>query len=116
MLNNSEFLRTFAAGMLLRSGAAFLTALALRASAVLLMVNEATRFCLVHSNLENSISKQDRVRRFTYIRGLVVSWSFCKVFQNRSVEIVGYAGPRFVFILDSMAQVYRYISIGLCHL
>ena len=37
MLNNSEFLRTFAAGMLLRSGAAFLTALALRASAVLLV-------------------------------------------------------------------------------
>ena len=54
MLNNSEFLRTFAAGMLLRSGAAFLTALALRASAVLLVEIEATRFCLVHLNPENS--------------------------------------------------------------
>ena len=34
---------------------------------------EATRFCLVYLNLENSINVQDGVRRFTYIRGLVVS-------------------------------------------
>ena len=32
-----------------------------------------TRFCLVYLNLENSINVQDGVRRFTYIRGLVVS-------------------------------------------
>ena len=31
-------------------------------------------------------SKQDGVRRFTYIRGLVVSWSFCTAFQSLSVE------------------------------
>ena len=86
MLNNSEFLRTFAAGMLLRSGAAFLTALALRASAVLLLEIEATRFCLEHLNLENSKLEQDGVRRFTYIRGLVVSWSFLRVLQNLGVE------------------------------
>ena len=77
--------------------------------------SDALLSCALESG-KFKISKQDGVRRFTYIRGLVVSWSFCKVFQNRSVEIVGYTGPRFVFILDSMAQVYRYISIGLCHL
>ena len=42
-------------------------------SAVLLMDIEALRFCLVRSNLENSKIEQDGVRRFTYIRGLVVS-------------------------------------------
>ena len=95
MLNNSEFLRTFAAGMLLRSGAAFLTALALRASAVFLMVNEATRFCLVHSNLENSKIEQDGVRRFTYIRGLVVSWSFLCGFPEPECRDRGIRRPTF---------------------
>ena len=48
--------------------------------------------------------------------GLSSHGLYIKAFQSLGTEIVGYAGPRFVFIPDSMAQVYRNISIGLCHL
>ena len=57
-----------------------------RASAVRLLETKLTRFCLVHSNLENSKKEQDGVRRFTYMRGLVVSWSSLTALQSLSVE------------------------------
>ena len=69
----------------------------IRAPAVLLLETKLTRFCLELSNLENSNSKQDGVRRFTYIRGLVVSWSSHAAFQSLDIEIVGYAGPRSLY-------------------
>jgi hypothetical protein len=54
MPNNSELFRTFAPGKLLRSGAAFLTALAYVHPQYSYWKYEATRFCLEHLNLENS--------------------------------------------------------------
>ena len=82
-----------------------------RASAVLLLENEATRFCLVYSNLENSNKSKteyDGSRIYVGLPSHVFSYG------NPEPEYrdVGYTGPRFVFIPNSIALVYRNICIG----
>ena len=64
----------------------------LDATAVRLLETKLTRFCLESLKPETlKCSIQDGVRRFTYIRGLVVSWSSHAAFQSLDIEIVGYA-------------------------
>jgi len=57
-----------------------------RASAVLLVEIEATRFCLVHLNPVNSIAIQDGVRRFTYYVGLSSHVSIAGSYRNLGAE------------------------------
>ena len=57
-----------------------------RASAVLLVENEADALLSCKQNLENSKLEQDGVRRFTYIRGLAVSWSFLRAVPEPYLE------------------------------
>ena len=95
MLNNSEFLRTFAAGMLLRSGAAFLTALALRASAVLL-VESKRRASVLYTRIWKIQNKQTRrgttVHVYTWACRLMV---FLQGFPEPECRDCGIRWPTF---------------------
>ena len=92
----SSFFRTFAPDSWSRSTPLSYCS-CIRAPAVLFVKLKLTRFCLVCLNLENSKNEQGRVRRFTYIRGLVVSCSPHKVFPEPRHRDVGSACPRFFF-------------------
>lgn len=103
----SEFIRIFAPRMCCKESRPFLLPLH-TCTCSTLIGNEAD--ALLSCTLESGkfIIEQDGVRRFTYIRGLVVSLSFLCGNPEPECKDVGYAGPRSLYPYSITKRQHEY--------